>query len=253
MTSDPAVSVQGLVNQFGEERVHDGLDLQVCRGEILSIVGGSGSGKTVLLRTLLGLLKPTAGVVTVVGRCITAGEAPPFHRMGVVFQRGALWSHLTVCENVAFPIMQHAQTSQRTCRELAELKLRMAGLEASDFDKYPAEISGGMQKRAGLARALALDPALLLLDEPTGGLDPISASDFDAMIKYLHRNLELTVVIITHDLNTLFRVSERVAVLIRGRAVAGSLEEIERHEDPWIQDYFGNQRALAARAQGSRT
>jgi phospholipid/cholesterol/gamma-HCH transport system ATP-binding protein len=250
MSAPALVSVRGLVNRVGANRVHDGLDLDVREGEIFSIVGGSGSGKTMLLRTLLGLRRPTAGAVSVMGRNIAAGERLPFERIGVVFQHGALWSQLTVSENVAFPIIRHARVSARTVRELAASKLRMAGLQPSDFDKYPAELSGGMTKRAGLARALALDPALLFLDEPTSGLDPVAAADFDELIEYLHRNLDLTLVMITHDLSSLYRLSHTVGVLIHGRAVVGSVDDVARIDDPWVREYFGSERARAARLAG---
>jgi phospholipid/cholesterol/gamma-HCH transport system ATP-binding protein len=243
------ITVRDLVNRFGRQRVHHGLDLDVREGEIFSIVGGSGSGKTVLLRCLLGLQAPTAGAISVMGRRITAGERPPFDRVGVVFQHGALWSQLTVSENVAFPIMRHARASSRTVRELAASKLRMAGLGAADFGKYPAELSGGMTKRVGLARALALDPALLFLDEPTSGLDPIAAASFDGLVEDLHRNLGLTLVMITHDLNSLYRLTHRVAVLMHGRAAVGTLDEVAAIDDPWVTDYFGSGRARAARQE----
>jgi len=244
---NPLIAITDLVNRFGDQTVHDGLELDVHKGEILAVVGGSGSGKTVLLRSMLGLHAPTSGTVEVMDRCVTEGDPPPFERLGVVFQHSALFSQLTVCENVAFPVMRHARTSMRTARELAEIKLQMAGLERSDFDKYPSELSGGMRKRVGLARALVLDPALLFLDEPTGGLDPVSASEFDALIEYLHRTLELTVVMITHDLATLYRVSDRVAALCGGRALVGPLAEVAASDEPWIREYFGNERARAAR------
>lgn len=247
MSAAGIITVRGLVNELGGQRVHDGLDLDVVEGEIFSVVGGSGSGKTVLLRTLLGLRAPTAGHVTVMGQHITMGERPPFDRLRLVFQHGALWSQLTVSENVEFPILRHARVSARTGRELAASKLRMAGLDPSDFDKYPAQLSGGMIKRAGLARALALDPALLFLDEPTSGLDPVAAGAFDELIEYLHRNLALTVVMITHDLNSLYRLSHSVAALMEGRAVVGSVAEVTSRDHPWIRDYFGSDRARAAR------
>jgi phospholipid/cholesterol/gamma-HCH transport system ATP-binding protein len=249
MSGRDVITVRDLVNDFAAQRVHDGLSLDVGEGDIFSIVGGSGSGKTVLLRTLLGLRSPTAGSVTVMGRCITAGEGLPFDRVGVVFQHGALWSQLTVSENVAFPIMRHARASERTVRQLAASKLRMAGLSSSDFDKYPAELSGGMTKRAGLARALALDPAVLFLDEPTSGLDPVAAAEFDLLVEDLHRNLGLTLVMITHDVSSLYRLSHTVAVLIRGTARVGPLEMVEQLDDPWVRAYFGSDRARAARRE----
>jgi len=249
MSGAGIITVSALVNEFARQRVHDGLDLDVRDGEIFSIVGGSGSGKTMLLRCLLGLQEPTAGTISVMGRRITAGERPPFGRVGVVFQHGALWSQLTVSENVEFPIMRHARASRRTVRELAASKLRMAGLAAVDFGKYPAELSGGMTKRVALARALALDPALLFLDEPTSGLDPIAAASFDGLVEDLHRNLELTLVMITHDVNSLYRLTHRLAVLMHGRAVIGTLDEVAKIDDPWVRDYFGSGRARAARLE----
>jgi phospholipid/cholesterol/gamma-HCH transport system ATP-binding protein len=250
MSGPDLVAVRGLVNEFASVRVHDGLDLEVHEGEIFSVVGGSGSGKTVLLRTLLGLQRPHGGTVTVMGRNITGGERLPFERVGVVFQHGALWSQLTVGENVAFPITRHARVSARTARELAASKLRMAGLESGDFDKYPAELSGGMTKRAGLARALALDPALLFLDEPTSGLDPVAAAEFDELVEYLHHNLDLTIVMVTHDVSSLYRLSHVVGVLMHGRAFVGTLDEVEQLDDPWISEYFGSARARAAKLAG---
>lgn len=244
---DPIISVRGLVNELGGHRIHDGLDLEVRQGEVLAILGGSGSGKTVLMRSILGLQQPVAGEVTVMGRHIGEGGELPYGEIGVLFQRGALLSDLTVLENVALPIALHSDLPRVTRVELARLKLALVGLPASAGDKFPAELSGGMVKRAALARAMALDPQVLFLDEPTAGLDPIAASEFDELVLQLHDTLHLTVVMITHDLDTLYRVVKRVAVLVDGRAVTAGLEEIERFDHPWIRRYFGDQRAAAAR------
>lgn len=245
--SGPAVCVDKLVNRFGAQVVHDGIGFEVERGEVFAIVGGSGSGKTVLLHTLLGLHRPNEGSVRVLGHDVCdADDELPYGRVGVLFQDGALWSELTVLENVMFPMLQHSDATAQTCRELAALKLRMAGLDASAFGKYPAALSGGMRKRAGIARALATDPELLFLDEPTSGLDPISATEFDELIEYLHPSLDLTVVMITHDLASLFRTVQRVAVLVDGDVVTGTLEEVAAAEHPWVRRYFGGPRARAA-------
>jgi phospholipid/cholesterol/gamma-HCH transport system ATP-binding protein len=243
----PAINVRGLVNQFGDKRIHDNLDLQVRRGEILSIVGGSGSGKSVLLRSMLGLQQPRAGEITVLGMPIRPGAPVPHKRWGVLFQQGALFSGLTVRENVELPISLHSAIGARTRAKLASLKIQMAGLPREAEDKVPSELSGGMVKRAALARALALDPELLFLDEPTAGLDPIAAEEFEDVILYLRESLDLTVVIITHDLDTLYSLSDRVAVLVDGQARTGTLEEIAAIDHPWIDSYFNGVRARIIR------
>lgn len=245
--TDLAVSVQGIVNQFGDHRVHDGLDLEVRRGEILSIVGGSGSGKSVLLRSMLGLQIPSEGSVEVLGNPIRPGLPVPHRRWGVLFQRGALFSGLTVRENVELPISLHSTMDRRTRAKLARLKIQMAGLSLEAEDKVPSELSGGMVKRAALARALALDPELLFLDEPTAGLDPIAAEEFEEVILYLRESLDLTVVIITHDLDTLYSLSDRVAVLVDKRARTGTLDEIAEVDHPWVSSYFHGVRARIIR------
>lgn len=244
---ESAISVCGLVTQFGDHRVHDGLDLEIHRGEILSIVGGSGSGKSVLLRSMLGLLQPRSGDIRVLGMPIAPGLPVPHRRWGVLFQRGALFSGLTVRENVELPISLHSTMNRRTRAKLASLKIQMAGLPAAAEDKVPSELSGGMVKRAALARALALDPELLFLDEPTAGLDPIAAEEFEDVILYLRESLDLTVVIITHDLDTLYSLSDRVTVLVDKRARTGTLDEVARIDHPWVSSYFNGVRARIIR------
>lgn len=248
---EPAVSVRGLVNIFGKHVVHDGLDLQVEQGEILSIVGGSGSGKSVLLRSILGLQRPQAGEVTVLGMPIRPGSAVPHRQWGVLFQHGALFSGLTVRENVELPIALHSKIDAATRAKLASLKIQMTGLPIEAENRVPSELSGGMVKRAALARALALDPQLLFLDEPTAGLDPIAAEEFEDVILYLRESLGLTVVIITHDLDTLYSLSDRVAVLVDGQARTGTLQEVAAMDHPWINSYFNGVRARIIRGSES--
>lgn len=245
--AEAVVSVRGLVNQFGDYRVHDGLDLTVERGEILSIVGGSGSGKSVLLRSILGLQQPRAGEIEVLGMPIRPGLPVPHQRWGVLFQQGALFSGLTVRENIELPIALHSKMKKETRAKLARLKIQMAGLPLDAEDKVPSELSGGMVKRAALARALALDPELLFLDEPTAGLDPIGAEEFEDVVLYLRESLDLTVVIITHDLDTLYSLSDRVAVLVDKRAETGTLDEVAVIDHPWVNAYFNGVRARIIR------
>ena len=243
---DIAIRVNNLTNQFGTQRVHDELELEIMHREVLGIVGGSGSGKSVLLRSILGLHKPKSGEIEVLGTKIGGKQAGLERQWGVLFQNGALLSGLTVRQNVELPMALHSDMSAATRRELAELKVQMAGLQPDACDKYPAELSGGMRKRAALARALALEPKILFLDEPTAGLDPIAATEFDELTRYLHASLDLTVVMITRDLDTLFAVCDRVAVLVDGRAVVGTLEEVRESSHPWIQRYFSDPRAYRA-------
>ena len=241
------ITIRGLVNRFGRQVVHDGLELDVRRDEILGIVGGSGTGKSVLLSSILGLHGPNEGTIEVLGQQIRYHEPGPHKQWGVLFQGGALLSGLTVQENVELPIALHSDLSIDTRRELAVLKIFMVGLDLTAASKYPNELSGGMRKRAAMARALALEPKVLFLDEPTSGLDPISATEFDELISYLHANLDLTIVMITHDVDSLFGVCDRVAVLVNKGIIVDTLPEIVKHPDPWIQEYFGDPRAVRAR------
>lgn len=248
----PVISVRKLVNRFGQQVVHDGVNLDVMPGEVLGIVGGSGSGKSVLLRTMLGLQRPWGGQVLIEGRditCMTEAELLSVkRRYGVTFQHGALFSSLTVAENIQLPIREYFDASPEALAALTELRLRMVGLPVDAGAKLPSQLSGGMVKRAALARALALDPALLFLDEPTAGLDPISAASFDELVSYLHRGLKLTVVMITHDLDTLLATCSRVAVLVDRKIVVDTLGGIMNNPHPWIQEYFHGPRARAAQA-----
>lgn len=250
----PIIRVRGLVNRFGEQVVHEDLDLDVRRGEILGVVGGSGSGKSVLMRSIIGLQTPDSGTVEVLGENMVGREEDEAknirRRWGVLFQNGALFSTLTVAENVEVPIREYFPFIQeQLLDEIAGYKIAMSGLPANAGPKYPSELSGGMRKRAGLARALALDPELLFLDEPTAGLDPIGAAGFDELIESLKRKLELTVFLITHDLDTLLAICDRVAVLADQKVVAvGTIEELLALDHPWIQEYFNGPRGRAASA-----
>ena len=236
------ISVRDVVNRFGQQTVHDGVSFDVHAGEVFGIVGGSGSGKSVLLKTMLGLRKPDSGVVEVEGHDITRMSDRELRevkqRYGVTFQHGALFTSLTVTENVILPMVELFALEEATLQSLAELRLRMVGLPVDAGAKFPAQLSGGMIKRAALARALALDPALLFLDEPTAGLDPIAATAFDDLVLYLRRTLGLTVVMVTHDLDTLARTCDRVAVLVDGKVIVDTLPGIVRNEHPWIREYF---------------
>lgn len=248
---EPVIMVRGLRTQFGDHVVHDGLDLDVNRGEVLGVVGGSGSGKSVLLRAIVGLIRPTAGDVSVFGTdMLTASDAARQkieQRWGVMFQDGALFSSLTVCENVEVPMREQTDLSPKTRRSLAELKVSMVGLPQIACDKYPSELSGGMRKRAGLARALALDPEIVFLDEPTAGLDPIGAAAFDALIKKLQTTMGLTVFMVTHDLDSLHAVCDRIAVLAEKKVfVTGTMKDMLKVDHPWVHEYFHGPRARAA-------
>ena len=247
---DPIIRVRGLVTRFGRESVHDGLDLDVARGEVIGVVGGSGSGKSVLLRTIIGLNRPAAGVIRVFGQDVWRMSERERHqlerRWGVLFQDGALFSSLTVAQNVEVPLKEHYELPAALMDEIAAYKIGMVGLPEDTGDKYPSQLSGGMRKRAGLARALALDPEILFLDEPTAGLDPIAAGDFDELIRDLQRSLGLTVFMVTHDLDSLFAICDRVAVLVDKRIRVGTLDELLRDAHPWIHSYFHGPRGRSA-------
>ncbi|MGE5510745.1 MAG: ABC transporter ATP-binding protein [Bacteroidota bacterium] len=246
----PAIRVRDLVVAFGDHVVLDHLALDVRRGEILGFVGGSGSGKSVLLRTIIGLLPKRQGTVEVLG--VDLGQANDEERRalerrwGVLFQQGALFSSLTALQNVQFPMREHLSLSERLLAEIALAKLEMVGLTASDGDKLPSELSGGMTKRVALARALALDPELVFLDEPTSGLDPIAAGDFDELIRTLQQTLGLTVFMVTHDLESLDTVCDRVAALADGKIIAiGPISDMLLSTHPWMQAYFQGKRSHA--------
>lgn len=254
-TSAPAienvVEVRDVRNQFGTQVVHLHLDLDLRRKEILSIVGSSGSGKSVLLRTIIGLNRPAAGTVKVLGDDLFS--TPPEERMriqekfGVLFQQGALFTSLTVAENVELPLVEHAGLSREEAAEIAKLKIGLVGLPPSAGAKYPSDLSGGMIKRAALARAIALDPEILFLDEPTAGLDPISAAEFDQLILTLRAALGLTVLIVTHDLDTIYSISDRVAVLAEKHVLVNdTLEVVANFNNAWIHEYFNGPRGRAA-------
>jgi phospholipid/cholesterol/gamma-HCH transport system ATP-binding protein len=250
------IVVKGLRNSFGEHVIHEDLDLTVNRGEIIGVVGGSGTGKSVLMRSIIGLQTPDAGSIEVLGESITDArddaDIDIRAQWGVLFQGGALFSTLTVAENVEVPLMQfYPELDQELLHEIARYKVMLSGLPPEAAAKYPAELSGGMRKRAGLARALALDPGLLFLDEPTAGLDPIGAAAFDRLTKDLQETLGLTVFLITHDLDTLHEICDRVAVLADKKVIAvGTIEELLALDHPWIQEYFNGPRGRAA--MGSR-
>jgi phospholipid/cholesterol/gamma-HCH transport system ATP-binding protein len=247
---EPIVRVRGLVNRFGAETVHDGVDLDVFRGEVLGVVGASGSGKSVLLRTILGLNRPVAGNVEVLGNNIlgmsSVEQREIEKRWGVLFQDGALFSSLTVAENIEVPLKEFYDMPLRLMDEIAASKVGIVGLREGTGEKFPSELSGGMRKRAGLARALALDPEIVFLDEPTAGLDPIAAGEFDALIRDLRSSLDLTVFMVTHDLDTLFAICDRVAVLVDKKIRVGSPEQMLQDNHPWIHAYFHGPRGRAA-------
>lgn len=241
------ISIRHLVNQFGAQRVHDDLNLDITEGEVLGVVGGSGSGKSVLLRTMLGLNRPHSGEIYFNDQDLT--RLPPNtlvrlqQQWGVMFQHGALFSSLSVGDNIQFPLREFSSLTTDECHALMLVRLQMVGLDADVAHKFPAELSGGMVKRVALARALALDPVVLFLDEPTSGLDPVSADEFDQLISTLHHHLKLTVVMVTHDLNSLLSTCGRIAMLVDKRVVVGTLSDILATPHPQIQRYFSGARA----------
>ena len=251
-----AIRVKDLVVGFGRQIVIDHLSLDVRRGEILGLVGASGGGKTVLLRTIIGLIPPRSGEIevmgTVIGRSQERSTQRAAGRWGILFQQGALFSSLTVRQNVQFPLRENLHLSQALMDEIAIAKLEMVGLAPEDADKFPAELSGGMTKRVALARALALDPAIVFLDEPTSGLDPIAAGEFDALIKTLQQTLGLTVFMVTHDLASMYTECDRVAALADGRIVSiGPMHELLQSEHPWVRAYFHGKRSQMLQPQAS--
>lgn len=246
-TNNPIIQIKNLENRFGDKVIHEGLNLDVYPQEILGLVGGSGSGKSVLLRTMLGLQKPTSGEIKVLGQNICELDAQALleleNHFGVLFQNGALFSGLTSSENIKFPLKEHTDLSEEQQDQLALLKLILVGLPVNTANLYPAELSGGMTKRVALARAIAMDPQILFLDEPTSGLDPISAAGFDALITDLQKSLGLTVILVTHDLDTIFSVCDRVAVLVDKKIIVDTLPNLLQNKNSWCQEYFHGPRA----------
>ena len=253
--NDIVITVSGLETRFGDQLVHDGLALSVRRGEVLGIVGGSGSGKSVLLRTLIGLIQPTAGHIEILGNDLAALSPRQTQalqgRWGVLFQDGALFSSLSVAQNIDLPLSEHTNLAHELRQEIVSIKISLVGLPPEAANKYPSELSGGMRKRAGLARALALDPEILFLDEPTAGLDPIGAGNFDQLIRRLQRSLGLTVVMVTHDLDSLRAITDRIAVLVDKRVMLGTMESLMQERHPWIREYFHGPRGRAAMEAGA--
>jgi phospholipid/cholesterol/gamma-HCH transport system ATP-binding protein len=256
MAGQPVIRIRGLQTCFGETVIHEDLDLEVFSGEVMGIVGASGSGKSVLMRAIIGLIRPTAGSIELFGQdraTISQQEGNALEmRYGTLFQHGALFSSLTVAQNVMVPLKEHTDLSPRLMSEIAAYKIAMAGLPHDACAKYPSELSGGMRKRASLARALALDPEILFLDEPTAGLDPIGAAAFDDLIGDLQKTLDLTVVMVTHDLDTLYAICDRIAVLLDKRAIIGSIDSLLENQHPWIYEYFHGPRSRAAALSGDR-
>ncbi len=249
---DIVIRVRNLVTRFGPQVLHDGLDLDVRSGEVLGVVGGSGSGKSVLLKSIIGLLRPASGSIKVLDREVEQMSDRQLRdvqrQWGVLFQDGALFSSMTVCENIQLPIKEHTDLPQSLIDDITRVKVAMVGLPPDAATKLPAQLSGGMRKRAGLARALALDPSLLFLDEPTAGLDPIGAAAFDALIADLQQSLKLTVFMVTHDLDSLGAICDRIAVLVDKKIVVDTMENLLDYPHPWIREYFHGPRGRAALA-----
>jgi phospholipid/cholesterol/gamma-HCH transport system ATP-binding protein len=238
------------VTRFGRQTIHEGLDLDVRRGEVLGVVGGSGTGKSVLLKEIIGLVRPAAGSIAVFGEETQGLSGEEWRalqrRWGVLFQDGALFSSLTVAENVEVPLKEHTSLGQEVIDGIVRVKIALAGLPPEAAMKRPSELSGGMRKRAGLARALALDPEIVFLDEPTAGLDPIGAAAFDELMASLQKSLKLTVFMVTHDLDSLKAICDRIAVLVDKKIIVDTMENLRRLDHPWIRDYFGGPRGRAA-------
>lgn len=250
MANSHIIQVRGLRTQFGKNVIHDNLDLDVRRGEVLGVVGGSGTGKSVLLRTIVGLNPARAGTIHVFGENVTEMTETERRRVqqrwGVLFQDGALFSSLTVAQNIEVPFKEHTRLAKPVIRELAGVKVDIVGLPPDAANKFPSQLSGGMRKRAGLARALALDPELVFLDEPTAGLDPIGAAAFDTLIRDLQRSLNLTVFMVTHDLDSLAAICDRIAVLIDKKIVVDTMANLMKLDHPWMREYFHGPRGRAA-------
>jgi phospholipid/cholesterol/gamma-HCH transport system ATP-binding protein len=245
--SEPILTARDIVNRFGKQEVHDKISLDILRGEILGIAGGSGSGKSVLLKTLTGLHRPNSGEVLVNGKRIDKiGPAEKASLIGVLFQQGALFSSLSVAQNVMLPMREHTDLPPEEQERIAAMKLELAGMSADSAIKFPSELSGGMVKRAAFARALALDPRILFLDEPTSDLDPLTASGIDALIRRLNESLGITVVIVTHDLTTLFTICRRVAMLADKKITVGTLDKLMQSHQPWIREFLHGPRAEGA-------
>jgi phospholipid/cholesterol/gamma-HCH transport system ATP-binding protein len=243
LSAAPVLEVDSIVTRFGEQMVHDGVSFSVPRGQIAAVIGGSGSGKSVLVREIIGLQRPSAGRVRLLGTDVWSASEEELtalrRRFGMLFQDGALFSSLTVAQNVATPLVEHAEVPPHLLGPLVRLRIALAGLPVEAATKMPSELSGGMRKRAAVARALALEPEMLFLDEPTSGLDPITARAFDRMLRFLCDDLGLTILLVTHDLDTLLGVVDRVIVLAEGRVIAdGTVKEVMRVDDPWLQSYF---------------
>jgi phospholipid/cholesterol/gamma-HCH transport system ATP-binding protein len=245
--SEPILSARGIVNRFGVQLVHDQLNLDILPGEIVGIAGGSGAGKSVLLKTLTGLHRPDAGDVVLNGKSVQSlGAAEKASLIGVLFQQGALFSSLSVAQNIMLPMREHTTLPANEREQLAAMKLALTGLPADDGIKFPGALSGGMVKRAAFARALALDPQILFLDEPTSDLDPIAASGIDSLIRQLNETLGVTVVIVTHDLTTLFTICGRIAVLVDRKLTVDTADELMKSTHPWIHEFFHGPRAEGA-------
>jgi phospholipid/cholesterol/gamma-HCH transport system ATP-binding protein len=252
-TREVVIDVRGVTTRFGTQTVHDGLDLQIHRGDLVALIGGSGTGKSVLLREIIGLHRPDAGSVSLLGTDVWNAPrdalASMRRRFGMMFQEGALFSSLDVAANVATPLREHLDLPEDLLERLVRLRLSLAGLPPDAGAKLPSQLSGGMRKRAAIARALALEPEVLFLDEPTSGLDPITARAFDHLLQFLNRDLGITVLVVTHDLDTLFGIARRVVVLGRGKVIAdGDIGTVTRVDDPWLQSYFSSRAGLPARA-----